>query len=274
MPESILQKIKNEAKAFLIAPIYPFLQRDWILKMWIFGALAYVPIINLILARGWRMDYIHRLGWRYEKVLPSPRDLITFIKNGVSLWVSTGAFLLFPVVIIVFFGLGGWLDLWNDIVGLFELIIDYFLSRRLTTGEFFGALWNLLVNELIAEFLIFLIENIWLIVYVPIYRVGMIRFALTGNLFQSHLAVGRNLRFLFRNFIDIALMYAFNVFNFILILLIDSILTLTVIGVPLIPIVTFYMFFWNTGYEYGLLAQIMVEQENMTLEKDAKSYKR
>lgn len=37
-------------------------------------------------------------------------------------------------------------------------------------------------------------------------------------------------------------------------LIVDTILVATVVGIPLIPIVTFYMFFWNTDCEYGLPA--------------------
>ncbi len=263
MSESLSQKLKNEAQAFFVAPVYPFLQKDWPVKMWLFIALSYVPVINLIVARGWRMEYIRRLGWRLDRVLPAPKDSLRFFANGLLLWIARGAFLLVPVFIIATFGLGGWKDLWDDIRFLFQLSMDFFWRRKLAGGEYLHQLWVFTKSEFIANILAFLIENIYLVVYVPIYRIGMIRFALTGSLIKSHAQILKNLRFLFRNFLDILLMYTFNIFNFIVIFLVDLLLTLSVVGVPLIPIVTFYMYYWNTGYEYGLLARTMVEQEGM-----------
>lgn len=269
MVDTLLSKITNEAKAFVVAPIYPFLQSDWLWKMWIFGVLSYIPLLNVIIARGWRMEYIHRLGWRYENVLPSPQDALKFLTNGILLWMATGVFLAIPIVIIVLFGLDGWLDLWNDLVTLTQLASDYFWNGRLTTSELIRALWVFVIGELISEILAFLIENIWLIIYVPIYRIGTIRFALTRKLLQSHLSIRKNLKFLYENLLDILLMYSFNVFNFVLVLVIDAILAFTVVGAFLIPIVTFYMLYWNSGYEYGLLGRLMVEQEGLSFEKDA-----
>lgn len=269
MVDTLAPKIVNEAKVFFVAPVYPFLQSDWPWKMWIFGALAYIPFLNVIIARGWRMEYIRRLGWHDENVLPAPQDTLKFLFNGIFLWMATGVFLAVPIVIIVGFGLGGWLDLWNDLLTLLQLTSDYFWIGRLTFREFANALWVFVIFELISEILAFLIENIWLIIYIPIYRIGTIRFALTGKLLKSHLAIRRNLRFLYNNLLDILLMYAFNVFNFILVLVVDTILAFTVVGAFLIPIVTFYMTYWNTGYEYGLLARVMVEQEGLLFEKDA-----
>lgn len=265
MSETFQQKLVNEARAFVTAPVYPFLQKDWAAKMWIFAVLSYVPILNVIIARGWRMDYIRRLGWREDRALPAPRDWPTFLKNGILLWLSTGVFLLVPAVVLTIFGLDGLLDLWNDVMGLLSLLSGYFLLGALPTDEFLRLLWAFVLEELAATAIVFLVENIWLIIYIPIYRIGMIRFALTGNLFRSHLAVKKNLRFLFRNFVDILLMYAFNIFNVGLVLIVNVVLTATVVGVPLIPILLFFMPYWNSGYEYGLLARIMVEQEQLVL---------
>ena len=273
MIKTLLDKLKDEAKAFVVAPIFPFIQIDWPIKMWVFIALSYVPIVNVIIARGWRMEYIHRLGWSYQRVLPSPIDILRFSRDGLLLWIMRGAFALVPVVIIVSFGLDGLIDLWNDTVEIFQLLFGYLWERTLSTEEFFQGLWNFIVTEFIHSILVVLIENIWLVIYVPVYRIGMLRFALTGRLIKSHLSLGKNLKFLFKNLIDIVFMYAFNVFNFIVVLLVDGALVMSVIGIPLIPIVTFYMYYWNSGYEYGLLARQMVEQEGLSFEIDAKRAK-
>lgn len=264
--ETITQRIGNEARAFIVAPVYPFLQRGWITRMSLFIALSYVPLVNLIVARGWRMEYVRRLGWNCHDVLPSPRHVLRYLGNGLLLWLAHGAFLLVPAVVIVAFGLGGWRNVWNDTVYVATLTWDYLWAGGMGTGEYLSLLWRTVVGRLLASATAFLIENIWLVVYVPVYRIGMIRFSLTGRLIRSHLAVWRNLRFLFRNFADIVLMYAFNVFNFVLVFVVDVMLAATVVGAGLVPVVTCYMFYWNSGYRYGHLARRMVADEKLSRE--------
>ena len=270
MPTTMQERLKNEAKAFTIAPVYPFVQRDWVLKMWLFVALSYVPVINLIVARGWRKDYIYRIGWRCNAVLPSPLDTLRFLKDGIKLWVATAIYLMIPLLIISIIGIGGIVDLWNDIVYVATLLFDYVWRRSVETSAFLEQLWSFTKTELLHTIYVVLIENVYLIIYIPMYRVAMIRFSITDRLIASHLSIIKNLRFLFVNLIEILLMYAFNVFNFVLIIVIDFLLAASVVGSPLIPVVTFYMFFWNTGYEYGLLAQTMIEQEGLEYETDSR----
>lgn len=268
MASIFLEKLKDETKAFIVAPIYPFLQKDWLLKMWVFVALSYVPIVNVIIARGWRLEYIRRLGWREKRVLPNPAHAVSFFINGVKLWIARGIFAVVPVtVIIMVTGVGGVIDLWNDTVYLFELNVDFLVRRIIPFKQYASESGTFFWNEWIDSLWALLIENVWLVIYVPLYRIGTIRYALTGKLRRSHMAIKKNLRFLFRNLLEIVLMYAFNLFNFVLVLVVDFILALTVVGVPLIPILTFYMSFWNTGYEYGLIARTMVEQEQLQAPK-------
>lgn len=261
MTRTFRGKLVDEIKAFVIAPIYPFMQKYWFLNMWLFALFSYLPIVNVIIARGWRKDYIHRIAWRNESVLPNPKDLLKFLRDGVKLWLVHGLYLLLPVVLIMAFGLGGLVDLFGDIKYIVLLSWDYFVRRTIETPVYLNSLWVFTKTEFIHTAIAFLLENIYLVIYVPLYRIAMIRYSVTGKLRASHLAVVPNLKFLFRNFVGIILMYAFNVFNFLIILAFDFILELTVVGIPLIPIVTVYMFFWNSGYEYGLLGRSMVEDE-------------
>jgi hypothetical protein len=135
----------------------------------------------------------------------------------------------------------------------------------MTFSKFFSLLGSFIVNELLEALYAFLIHNIWLVVYIPLYRVAMVRFALTKNLLLSHFSLLANLRFVFRNFIDIILLYVFMIVGGFVTLAIDGLLAMSVIGIPLIPIVTTYMYFWYTGYEYGMLGRKMAEQEKMEL---------
>lgn len=256
----IKSKVEHGFKAYLYSFIYPFTQKDWPQKMWLFVVLSYIPVINIIIARGWRLEFVHRLGHGFERPLPGPRDVFKFFKNGLLLWLVTGFFLLLPVVIISKLGLGGFREFVRDIIQLLYLCWDLIRGNK-SLSEFFAALGSFTKNELLESFGAFMIENIYLIIYLPLYRIGMIRFALTKNLLASLTAVGKNLRFIFNNFLEVVLLYAFFLLEFLVVLLVDFILALSVIGIPLIPIVTVYMYYWSTGYEYGHIARLMVEQE-------------
>lgn len=68
------------------------------------------------------------------------------------------------------------------------------------------------------------------------------------------------------NVVDFLFVYSFGLLLIFIIPIADILLTISVVGIPLIPIVTVYMYYWSTGYEYGHLAQLMVKQENMSFD--------
>ncbi len=261
----MLHKLKHAAHHFLTGLIYPFLQKGWALRMWIFALLSYIPLVNLIIARGWRLEMVHRVGWEYKQPLPEAKDIFRFFVNGILLWSITGLYILFPFVLVRMLGLEGLSDLWEDLKYVFTLFADLVTDPNMTFSKFFSLLGSFIVNELLEALYAFLIHNIWLVVYIPLYRVAMVRFALTKNLLLSHFSLLANLRFVFRNFIDIILLYVFMIVGGFVTLAIDGLLAMSVIGIPLIPIVTTYMYFWYTGYEYGMLGRKMAEQEKMEL---------
>jgi hypothetical protein len=233
--------------------------------MWIFGLLSYVPVVNLIIARGWRLEMVHRVGWEYKQPLPEAKDIFRFLLNGLMLWMVTGLYILFPFVLVRLLGLEGWSALYEDAKYVFFLFVDLLTKESMTFSRFFNLLGSFIINELLEALYVFLIQNIWLVIYIPLYRVAMVRYALTKNLFLSHLSLLANVRFFYNNFIDIILLYVFMFVGGFVTLAIDGLLAMSVIGIPLIPIVTTYMYFWYTGYEYGMLGRKMAEQENLKL---------
>ena len=261
----MLNKLKHATHHFLTGLIYPFLQKGWPLRMWIFGLLSYVPVVNLIIARGWRLEMVHRVGWEYKQSLPEAKDIFRFFVNGILLWSITGLYILFPFVLVRLLGLEGWSALYEDAKYVIFLFVDLLTEESMTFSKFSGLLGGFIVNELLEALYAFLIHNIWLVIYIPLYRVAMVRFALTKNLLLSHFSLLANFRFVFRNFIDIILLYVFMIVGGFVTLAIDGLLAMSVIGIPLIPIVTTYMYFWYTGYEYGMLGRKMAVQEKMEL---------
>jgi hypothetical protein len=261
--QKFTNKVREKTKEFIKAPIFPFLQEDWNSKMPIFFVLGFIPIFNIILHRGWRIEYIHRLGWGYENILPSPLKTCKLFDKGITLWVINAIFILTPSLIMNIISLSQLTNFWLDLIKLF-----YLLFRSAPIEEYFQALWEFLADEFIYTILDFFIENFWLLIYVPIYRIGTIRFALTGKLIHSYFSIRKNFKFLYKNFIDMIFLYVFNIFNFILVLLVDLVLAITIVGVPLIPAITSYLYYWSSGYRHGMLAKLMVEQEGLNYEID------
>ncbi len=260
-------KLETGFKSYIYSFIYPFTQKDWLQKMWLFIAVSFVPVVSFLIVRGWRLEFIHRLGKGLDNPLPSPYKVFKYLWKGVVLWGVTALYLLVPFVIVRALGLTGLLDLIEDIFQIFGLFMDFMVGGR-TFKEFCLTLVAFMKGEFLDAFFVALIENIYLIIYIPYYRTAMIRYALQENLLKSHFSVFKNLKFIFKNITDYLIVYGFGFLLIFLIPVVDILLTLTIIGIPLIPIVTVYMYYWSTGYEYGHLAQLMVEQENMFFESE------
>ncbi|WP_224996118.1 DUF4013 domain-containing protein [Cesiribacter sp. SM1] len=260
---AILAKVEHGLKLYFYSFIFPFTQKDCIQKMWIFVIMAYLPVINLLLLRGWRFEFVHRLGWHVENPLPRARDFFKFLSNGLLLWMLTFAYLMVPLALIALFGLGGWGELYRDLVYLVELTFDFIFNTQLTLELYVRSLWAFIKNEFIEQLLAFALENIYLVLYVPIYRVAMIRFAVTKRLFHSHLSIFKNLKFIFRNFLDLMLVYLFVLLNGVVAFVATLLLSMTVVLAPVIPVFVFFMYYWSSGYEYGHLARLMVEQDEL-----------
>ncbi|MEO1234282.1 MAG: hypothetical protein AAFZ18_35855 [Myxococcota bacterium] len=163
MPE----KVKQEATNFIVGLVFPFLQRDWPVKLWIFWALSYVPVVGFIVARGWRLDLIHRIAWDYDRVLPEVKALPRHFIRGLVLWLITAAYLAVPGFIIVYLGLGGVYDLYQDILQIFTMLREFLWEGTRTPTQLLVGLWDFTINEIVATIGAVLIENIYLFIYIP-----------------------------------------------------------------------------------------------------------
>ena len=77
---------------------------------------------------------------------------------------------------------------------------------------------------------------------------------------QSHLKVAANFR-------SILLMHLLFFLEAVAAFIISVLFTLIGLLIPLIPIVIVFMAYWTSGYDFGLLAKKMVEQEGLTLSR-------
>jgi len=233
---------------FFYPLIFPFKIKHWWKRMWALPIMAYIPIVDFILLRGWRLELVRRMARKEENALPpvhAPRHHIKFFKNGIILWLMTGLYVGVPFVIIFSTGTG----LWG---GLFEL--TQWVYQSLFSSEPVPPLSEILSENTRNALIRLGIEGVWLILSAPLYRAGMIRFAFTNSML-SFFNVISNVRFIFRQRNLFLKTYLFSMLFKILSFVVTFLLTMTGIGIAFIPLVVLIVYYYSTGYEYGHLAQ-------------------
>ncbi|KAA3631281.1 MAG: DUF4013 domain-containing protein [Bacteroidetes bacterium] len=266
----LIDRLFEEARAFLYSLVFPFHEKGFWNKTPVFILAAFVPFLNIIILRGWRVELTHRMGWNYEQILPSSSlsKMLSYVFKGIKLWIVTGLYLIVPAILIYKLGLRGTGNMIRYFQELFYFLVDYFNGTNSQGIIGFGLSW--LFRIIFRGILVFLIENIWLVLYIPMYRIAMIRYALTGKLIYSHLAVVKNFKFLMRNIWTFLLLYGLFFLDSVIKFLVSLVLTMTVILVPLIPVITIFVSYWSSGYDFGLLAQRMVKQEGLEQTKEGR----
>ncbi|MEM9159498.1 MAG: DUF4013 domain-containing protein [Verrucomicrobiota bacterium] len=146
-----------------------FRDKDWGKRFWIVPLMAILPLINLILLRGWRFELTRRLMRREAPSLPEPSQLPVFFVSGLALWMMTAVYFL-PH-------------------GIFGFVHFLHLSHLAEADS--PRFW--------AEFLIVsaMAWLLWLFTW-PFYRVAMLRFAASGSLLSFFL-LPQNLFVIIRN---------------------------------------------------------------------------
>ncbi len=52
---------------FFYPVVFPYKINNWIARMWALPLIAYIPIADLILLRGWRLKLVRRMAREEEK---------------------------------------------------------------------------------------------------------------------------------------------------------------------------------------------------------------
>lgn len=229
----------------LLHPIlWPFrVKGEWSRTWWLLF-VNYIPLINFLVLRGWRLAVVRHMARRESPIAPSFLSILRLAGNGLLLWTMTGAYALLPLVIIAHLGLGGFDDFIRDLVEVARILI----------GRSDQDFWTFVGNELLDSLWSVMIELLWIPLSAPLYRSAMIRFAVTGNLAEFGNFPGI-ISFLVRNLGAFIRLYLFSFLLGGVIAVGGGILMLTGIGALVVPLVTFPLYYWSTAFEYGELAQ-------------------
>lgn len=243
--------MKDHNHGYFYPLIFPFYQKNWVRKTWWLCLIAVVPMVDLILLSGWRLNLIKRIVRNENEILPTA-DIVSFFKGGLVLWLFGISYVLVPFLLIMSTGTG-------ELGAIIEIV--KWLANYLTGTENTLA-WHELLNEQGTYFVIrTLIEIAWLLVSMPIYRMGMLRYAITGKV-GCFINIPLNAYLALKYGWKIILMWVFGVFMVAFVMITTTILAATVIFAVLAPIFGLLVYYWATGYEYGHLAQEMKKTES------------
>jgi hypothetical protein len=222
----------------------PFRQDRWPAKIWWLSAVGFIPVIDLLVLRGWRLDVTRRIALGEPDVLPDGRDVVRFLANGVILWTMTLLYFVIPFLIIFATGTGTLRNIWQTVQWLYLTLLTDQPTMPLTEilgqelGRFLGRV---------------AIEGAWVVISWPLYRTGMLRFAITGNPL-AFFRVFANLVVVLKNLRAFVMLFLYELPTFILMMVVSAILTATGLGALLVPAVSMPLYYWITGFEYGHLA--------------------
>lgn len=201
-----------------------------------------IPVVNVIILRGWRVAVVRRMAWKRDASLPAFRPLQFFL-DGLFLWTLTSIYTVIPLILISLFGFGGIVALVKDMYTLALIVMG---QTKITFTDF-------VLSQLIDTIAGLGIEIVWIAVSLPLHRVAMMRFAITGR-HRSFLQIYSNGRFLLQHFGEFVSIWVFSVVTGIIFSVVSASLTITIMGALLIPLVILPTYYWSSGYEYGELA--------------------
>jgi hypothetical protein len=237
--------------------IFPFRQTNWPAKLWWVALVNFVPILNLILLRGWRLNIVRRMGRREPELLPDIQGIGRYLVDGLVLWFMSAVYFIPQLVLLSVLG--------ADIVGDILTILLWVYENLFTDEEtitfvalFVDVGFGFLVRAILPAIYFFLS---W-----PFYRAAMIRYSVRGNplVFFDFVT---NARIVFGNLSSILLVFFLFLVTGTLVSFLSGVLVATVVGSFVVLMVLLPMAYWVTGYLYGRLAMDVLTHEGKLRKK-------
>lgn len=239
---------------------FPFSEeRSW-RRLWWVLFLAFVPVLDFVVFRGWRLAIVRRMLRGEDSFLPSIGGFPRYCLNGVVLWGMTAFYALPGVVLLLVFGgtfvtlaldVGWWLVqkflLWRDVSPFWSLIGQGF--TQMLVGASPAALYVIVIG--------------------PAYRAGMLRYA-SGQGIMSFLNIPKNVMMVLRDPAGFYGAWAIDkIFGTVWLTVglaagsvVASAVAATALLLPLAPLfgmlvigMSLTVYYWTTAYVYGDLGR-------------------
>ncbi len=228
----------------------PFNHPQWFARLWWVALIGLLPVIDLLVLRGWRLDLTRRIAYGTANPFPFAKDFGRFLASGSVLWCMTLLYALPAIALLILLdatqvisALAAFLDI---IKSIFTLSFDIFWTAVLQLGR---ALFKSWLPVIVVLLFVFFLTG-------PLYRAAAVRYALTGKL-SSFFHVRTNAKMVFANY-----------GRFIIVQFIDRI-NLYIIAVPIGVLfgsasggvgmaLGFLIHYWVSGYLYGNLGKCVI----------------
>lgn len=239
------QRGHEDAHGYFHPLVYPLSDAGSATQIWWLALINYVPFINLLLLRGFRLELTRRVMRGERPYFPPASQMLTFLLQGALLWTMTALYLVPPLLLMAILGLRGITAFFGDLLTL----------AGIAFGLTDASIWAFVVQELWSSFLAAVVDSVWAILSLPLYRAAMIHYAVTSKL-SAFFAIHTNIGFMVRHWKAFANTYLFSFLVNTLIAFVSLFLLSTAIGALAIPLLALPVYYWTTGYEYGHLAQL------------------
>lgn len=218
----------------------------WLAKLWVLPLFFWVPVVNLFgwwLLKAWQIGAVRSIARGDGLPALNFSDILSNVFKRISIAFTN---FLFPVAIFWVTGLSGPLDWWEDIQ----------LIWQLKGWEFFiGFLQELVI--------VFVVTYIWTAISSCIIQSGIIRWTVSGKWTVALNPVG-NLWFFIKNLHQFSKFYIYYLATLLLMSIVTMVLSLTVVGLLLWPVITSW-YATSVAHELGHLAQKVAAKKGVRI---------
>ncbi len=220
----------------------PCAQPKALLRLTLCSTLRMVPGLSMVFLHGYKMEVMKRVARQEDEILPDPVDLKPIVMEGIRMALISFVFYLIPII-----------GLWLADLGILQHFLnlgDIFDAD--SYDEFIDNIWEWL-KGLALRVLLFVI---WDLLMDPVLMSAKMHYARYGR-FQTFLNIPYHCFAAIRDIGFHLKAMLFSTLFWSAVIVIELVLSLTIVGAFLFPLVVASAYTIATGYEYGARAQTL-----------------
>lgn len=229
-------------KQLLFPIIFPFKQYEFFKKMWWIPIIAMIPILNTVVLSGWRKDMIYRIG-RYDSFqLPESESIINLAIEGVLLHLLMIPYFVIPFSLIAYVSQEEYFNIFA------------FLQYTINPEQGVYFIYEIVPTNFLDWLTKHRFQLAWFAFAFPCFRIALIRSA-KRQTWEAFLDVKTNLILLMKHSAYFFVFAISFIITMIILLAIGKTIYLVNQLFWLVPLITIPIYYWTTGYNYGMFAQ-------------------
>jgi len=236
---SNLEKVRHP-RGFLDGLSQPLNQPDSIARIAICSVIAMIPVFNLVYLAGYKMEIMKRVARQEEDFLPDPTQVLTICAEGLRMVMVGIVYYLIPL-----------LGLFLAELGVIQHLLDFDqVLEADSIGEGLSELFDWSLGLLMRMLLLI----IWDLLMDPVLMSAKMHYARHGRMRTFFNIPGHAIAAI-RDFLFHLKAVLFSLLFWSVAIIVEGMLSATVIGGFLFPFLVAALYAISTGYEYGAQAQ-------------------